>query len=252
MKQTHFVPFLNEVIYHLLHFRQNQSINIDVLKRQILFTGFQALGLVSIIALMIGAIIIVEGYTLLGAVGQTDWIYKVLVSVLVRDIGPFIVSFIIIARSGTAIATELGNMVVNQEYDALRVMGISPISYLVAPRVLGLVLSLLLLIIYFIVIGFFGGFLVSNVFLALPLLDFIDHLVNGLTQADLLIMIIKIVLSGFFIGVISCYFGISVRRTFTAVPQMAIKAVGTSIFAVCIINIVSIAGYLLIGSDLWM
>ena len=201
---------------------------------------------------MLGAIIIVEGYTLLGAVGQTDWIYKVLVSALVRDIGPFIVSFIIIARSGTAIATELGNMVVNQEYDALRVMGISPISYLVAPRVLGLVLSLLLIIIYFIVIGFFGGFLVSNVFLALPLIDFIDHLVNDLTQADLLIMIIKVVLSGFFIGVISCYYGISVRRTFTDVPQKAIKAVGTSIFAVCIINIVSIAGYFLIGSDLWM
>ncbi len=77
---------------------------------------------------MLGALIIVEGHNLLGAVGQTDWIYKALIFTLVRDIGPIIVSFIVIARSGTAIATELGNMVVNREYDALRVMGVSPVS----------------------------------------------------------------------------------------------------------------------------
>jgi phospholipid/cholesterol/gamma-HCH transport system permease protein len=216
--------------------------------RQILFTGFQALGLVSLIALMLGAIIIVEGYTLLGSVGQTEWIYKVLISALVRDFGPFIVSFIIIARSGTAIATELGNMVVNKEYDTLRVMGISPISYLVVPRVLGVALSLLLLIIYFTAIGFIGGFLVSNAFLSLPLVDFVNHIARDLTQSDLIAMVMKAVLSGFFIGVISCYYGLSVGRTFTDVPKKTIKAVGGCVIAVCIINIIGIAGHFLLES----
>ena len=78
--------------------------------------------------LSLGAVIIVEGHSLLGAVGQPGWIYRVLISALVRDIGPIIVNFIVITRSGTAIATEPGNMVVNHEYDALRVMGISPVS----------------------------------------------------------------------------------------------------------------------------
>jgi phospholipid/cholesterol/gamma-HCH transport system permease protein len=246
MKQIFFLPFLNEVIYNLIHLRKNTLISIDVLMRQIMFTGLQALGLVSIIALMVGAVIIVEGHTLLGAVGQTDWIYKVMISALVRDFGPFIVSFIIIARSGTAIATELGNMVVNHEYDALRVMGISPISYLVAPRVLGVTLSLFLLIIYFIVIGFFGGFLVSNLFLSLTFIDFIDHLTEELTGADLTSMLIKILLSGLFIGIISCYYGLSVRRTITDVPKKTIKAVGRSIIAVCTINIVATIWYFLI------
>ena len=218
--------------------------------RQILFTGFQALGLVSFIALMLGAIIIVEGHSLLGTVGQTDWIYKILISALVRDIGPFIVSFIVIARSGTAIATELGNMVVNHECDALKVMGISPISYLVTPRVIGVTISQLLLIIYFIVIGFFGGFLVSNVFLSLPLVSFVDNLARNLTQADLISMVFKVVVSGFFIGVIACYHGLSVRRTFTDVPQRAIKAVGRSIVAVCVINVIGVAGYFLLRSYL--
>jgi len=203
MNQLYFFPFLYEAIFDLWQFKQNKSISINVLMRQILFTGFHALGLVSFIALMLGAIIIVEGHTLLGAVGQTDWIYKVLISALVRDIGPIIVSFIVIARSGTAIATELGNMVVNHEYDALRVMGISPFSYLVTPRVFGVAISQLLLIIYFIVVGFFGGFLVSNVFLSLPFVDFIDNLARNLTQADLVSMVFKVVVSGFFLSVLS-------------------------------------------------
>ena len=201
-------------------------------------------------ALMLGALIIVEGHNLLGAVGQTDWIYKALIFTLVRDIGPIIVSFIVIARSGTAIATELGNMVVNREYDALRVMGVSPVSYLVVPRVFGVALSQLLLIIYFIVVGFFGGFLVSNIFLPLPFVDFIDSLARDITLADLMTMVFKVVVSGFFIGVISCYHGLSVRRTFTDVPQRTIKAVGGSIVAVCIINAVGMTGYFLLGSSL--
>jgi phospholipid/cholesterol/gamma-HCH transport system permease protein len=250
MKQFSFLSFLHEVIYDLMHYKQNKSISTAVLMRQILFTGFQALGLVSFIALMLGAIIIVEGHTLLGTVGQIDWIYKILISALVRDLGPFVVRFIIIARSGTAIATELGNMVVNHEVDALRVMGISPISYLVTPRVFGVALSQLLLIIYFIVVGFFGGFLVSNVFLSLPFVDFLDSLARNLTQADLVSMVFKVVASGFFIGVISCYHGLSVRRTFTDVPQRAIKAVGSSIVAVCIINVIGVTGYFLLESYL--
>jgi phospholipid/cholesterol/gamma-HCH transport system permease protein len=250
MRQIYFGPFLIEIIYQLLHFKQIKSISFTVLTRQILFTGLQALGLVSLIALLLGAIIIVEGHSVLVAVGQTEWIYKVLISALVRDLGPVIVGFIIIARSGTAISTELGNMVVNQECDALTVMGISPISYLVVPRVIGVLTSMILLSIYFIVIGFFGGYLVANMFLPLPFADFVDSLTRELTPADLVSMLFKVVVSGFFIAVISCYYGLSVRRSFTNVPQRAIKAVGRSIIAVCIINAIGVAGHYVLGGYL--
>ena len=66
MKQFYFAPFLNEVFFDLLNFKHNKSISLDVLMRQILFTGYQALGLVSLIALLLGAVIIVEGHNLRG------------------------------------------------------------------------------------------------------------------------------------------------------------------------------------------
>ena len=240
MKPVRLGPLLVDVIYYLLHFRRYQLISLDVLIRQIRFTGLQALGLISLIALLLGAIIIVEGHSLLVAVGQTEWLYTVLVSVLIRDLGPIIVSFVIIARSGTAISTELGNMVVNQECDALSVMGISPVSYLVIPRVVGVIVSLELLGIYFVVVGLFGGFLVANLFLPVPFLDYVDNLARQLGPGDLLSVFLTLLLSGYLIAVISCYYGLSVRRAFTNVPQRAIRAVGVSIVAVCIINAVGI------------
>lgn len=250
MKSLKFGPLLIELIYQLLHFRQSRSLSFAVLIRQIRFTGLQALGLISIIALLLGAIIIVEGHTLLVVVGQTNWLYTVLISVFVRDLGPIIVSFVIIARSGTAISIELGNMAVNQECDALTVMGISPVSYLVLPRVVGVVMSLVLLGIYFVVIGLFGGYLVANLFLPLPFVDFVNNLARELQPTDLISMLLKLFFSGFFIAVISCYYGLSARRAVTEVPQRAIKAVGTSIIAVCLIAAVSILGQISLGGNL--
>jgi phospholipid/cholesterol/gamma-HCH transport system permease protein len=236
MKPVKLGPLLVDVIYYLLHFRRYQLISFDVLVRQIRFTGLQALGLISLIALLLGAIIIVEGHALLVAVGQTDWLYTVLVSALIRDLGPIIVSFVIIARSGTAISTELGNMVVNQECDALSVMGISPVTYLVVPRVIGMIISLELLGIYFIVFGLFGGFLVANLFVPVPFVDYIDNLARQLEPWDLISVFVKLLVSGFLIAVIACYYGLSARRAFTNVPQRAIRAVGVGIVAVCAIN----------------
>ncbi|NQZ12750.1 MAG: ABC transporter permease, partial [Algicola sp.] len=131
MKLNGFTTFSVEVILDIINFRKSRSINIDVLVKQVLFTGVEAIGLCVMISLMLGALIIVEGYQLLAALGQIDWIYKILIFAMVRDLGPFIICFIVLARSGTAITTELGNMVISKEVDALIVMGISPISYLV-------------------------------------------------------------------------------------------------------------------------
>ena len=99
--------FLTDVFNDLLNFRENTSINRDVLIKQILFTGFEALSIISILSLLLGSLILIEGYYYLSSIGQIDLIYEILISLVVRDVGPFLVAFIILARSGTAISTEL-------------------------------------------------------------------------------------------------------------------------------------------------
>lgn len=228
--------FSIEVLIDLFRFKRNRAISFDVLLRQILFTGVEALGLCILLSILLGAVIIVEGHQFLSAVGQVEWIYKILIFALVRDLGPFIVCIIVLARSGTAMTTELGNMRVNKEIDALITMGINPISYLISPRVLGMVISLILLTSYFLITGVFGGFLISNLFQNISFTDFFSKLINTLSFADILIMLIKVLLSGFFISVISSFHGLSIARAYTEVPQRNIKAVGGSVVAVCVIH----------------
>ncbi len=232
-----FISFTAHVIDDLINFRRHCAINLEILIKQIRFTGVEATGLCILLSSLLGALIIVEGYQFLTTIGQTDWIYKILIFAMVRDIGPLIISLIILARSGTAITTELGNMVVSKEIDALIAMGISPISYLVTPRVVAMVLSLVLLMGYFLLSGIFGGFLVSNLFQNVPFTDFFNRLVNELTIIDFAVMLTKVVVSGFLISLISCYHGLTVRIAATEVPQRNIKAVGRSLIAVCVINL---------------
>ena len=239
------MPFASQIVLDLIHFRRNTAISVDVLIRQILFTGVEAAGLCMMLALLLGAVIIVEGHQFLLAIGQVDWIYKILIFALVRDLGPFIICLIVLARSGTAITTELGNMRVNKEIDALVTMGISPISYLVSPRVVGMMLSLMILMSYFLMSGIFGGFLVSNLFQNIPFFDFFSRLIKELRLLDVVMMLLKVLLSGFCISVISSFQGLSVQRAFTEVPQRTIRAVGHSVIAVCLVNLIGTLIYIL-------
>lgn len=243
MKRQGFTVFAAHALADLWRFRQNSAISFDVLKKQVLFTGVEAVGLSMLIAMLLGALIIVEGHHLLSSLGQTQWIYKMLIFAMVRDLGPFIVCFIVLARSGTAITTELGNMVVAKEVDALVAMGISPFSYLVAPRVLGMILSLLLLMSYFLMSGIFGGFLVSNLFQNIPFADFLQRVLGELHYLDIVVMLIKVSVSGLLISLISCYHGLTVVKAITEVPQRNIKAVGRGVVAVCAVNFVAALFY---------
>lgn len=235
---THgFAPFSVYVLSDLLRFRSNRFVSFDVLVKQVLFTGVEAMGLTIMTAMLIGALIIVEGYNFLTAIGQVEWIYKILIFAMVRDMGPFIVCFIVLARSGTAITTELGYMVVGKEVDALTVMGISPITYLVSPRVLGMVLSLIILMSYFLMSGIFGGFLVSNLFQNIPFIEFLERLLNELQLLDIVIMLAKVAVSGVFISLIASYHGLTVVKAITEVPQRGIKSVGRSVIAICVVHV---------------
>jgi phospholipid/cholesterol/gamma-HCH transport system permease protein len=114
--------------------------------------------------------------------------------------------------------------------DALRAMGIDPIRYLVTPRLLGMVLSMLLLGIYFNVIGILGGFLVAQLQISLTLDAFGQNLLQALQVEDLYISLVKNIVFGICIALICCYQGLQVKLSSTEVPQKTTKAVVSSIF----------------------
>src|SRR5512133_691801 len=183
-----------------------------VLVNQILFTGIDALGITAAMALAIGAAINLIGSSLLAGFGQGKLMYTLLIIVITRELGPLLTAFVIIARSGTALATELGGMAVGHEIEAYVSFGIDPISYLVVPRVMGMMLSMLFLNLYFNCFGLLGSFVVIQFVKPIGVYEYFRPLFAALTWGDLSIGILKSVVFGAIVSIVSTFQGFSVQR----------------------------------------
>ncbi len=176
---------------------------------------------------------------------QSKIFYTILVSVVVRELAYILTALIIIARSGTAISTELGNMVINDEIDALQSFGISPINYLIVPRVLGLIISMITLSIFFNAFSMFGAWFLSSVFYSLDIQTFTYALFSELTIRDIIASLVKSSIFGFTIALVSSFEGLKVVFASTEVPQRTIKAVVWSLTLIIIFDIlITISFYL--------
>ncbi|HEC62323.1 MAG TPA: ABC transporter permease [bacterium] len=226
--------FILNIIKESLLFTRKKQVGFKVLIMQILFTAVDAIGIISLISISLGAVIIIQGISILPKFGQGQLIYTILVIVITRELGPLLTAFIIIARSGTAIATELGNMVVTQEMEAYIAVGINPISYLAVPRFLGVTISMVLLTIYFNFFGLFGSFLVTQFFNPIQFADYFRNLMTSLQVVDIVSSIIKSLVFGIIISFVAIYQGFNVEISITEIPQIVIKSVGQGV-VLCIL-----------------
>ena len=225
-----FVRILKGVGYFL---RRGQAAYKGLIM-QILFTFVEAMSISTLLALGIGAAVNIIGIPFLSQFGQEGYIYSLLIIVITRELGPLLTAFIIIARSATAIATEMAGMVISHEVEAYISVGVDPIEYLVVPRFLGVTISIFLLNFYFSIFGLAGSFLVAQIFNPMPPSVYFGSLLLNLTLQDLLISIIKSISFGMIISVVATMKGFAVERASTEVPVAGLKAVSIS-FGWCIV-----------------
>jgi phospholipid/cholesterol/gamma-HCH transport system permease protein len=205
--------------------------------KQILFTGVDGLLVIGTVSALLSMVIIIQAHTIVPGLGG-NLTATLLVIIIIRELGPILTAFIIISRSGTAVATELGNMKVSREIDALYSMGIDPIHFIVVPRLLGMIISLFFLGIYFAVIGVMGGFIFAQTQIALSYDTFWRGLLEVLHIQDIYMNVIKNIFSGITIATVCCYHGLKVGVSSTEVPQQATKAVVNSILICFFFNAV--------------
>lgn len=209
----------------------------SVISAQIYFTGFQAMPIITALALASGGIVIMQSTAQLNLLGGVDNIGNLLVAIVVREVGPLLTALIVIARSGTAVASELGNMRANREIDALEVLGIDPLSYIVFPRIIGGIISVLCLAFYFVTIALLGGFLVSRLTTEMSFTFYIDSLAQAFASEDVFLFLLKNTFSGAIIFAICSFQGLSVSQSSHEVPQVTTKAVMKSIIYVIAFNL---------------
>lgn len=219
----------------------------NVLARQILFTGYQATRFVSTVALLVGVSVVVQAQVWTSALGQSSLLGPVLVMVIIREVGPLLTNFIVIARSGTAMATELASMRVMGETHVLDAQGIDPFIYLVMPRAVGAAISVFCLSVIFIGVSIVSGFL-SGILLGAntggPMM-FLDSVFAALAPADVFNLLAKTLIPGLLMGTICSIQGLNIKGVSTEVPQAATRAVVKSIMAMFVTTaLVSLLTYL--------
>jgi phospholipid/cholesterol/gamma-HCH transport system permease protein len=218
------------------------QVSFKILVMQILFTFVEALGIAALLALAIGVAVNVIGIPFLRSVSMESLIYPLLVTIMIRELGPLLVAFIITARSATAIATEIANMVISHEVEAYISVGVDPIDHLAVPRFLGVTISLFLLNIYFSLFGLVGSYAIAPFFM--PVFNsslYFNNLLQALTLSDILLSIIKSIVFGMIISITALTCGFAVERASTEIPVAGLKAVSRS-FVWCIVIDVLLSG----------
>ena len=207
-----------------------------VFMRQVYYTGVEALGIMSLIALLSGTLVITQTVALMGA--DNELMLRVLVWVVVRELGPLIAAILIVARSTPAIATELALMKTHHEVDHLHYMGIPARDYLIVPRIAGVTLCVMVLSFYFQIIAVLGGMTVSTFYQHISFVEILGDFLEVARPLELIGTLAKSFCFGASIAAISCFHGMTVDQAITEVPKAAIKAVMRSLLAVFAIDAV--------------
>ncbi|MFP4541417.1 MAG: ABC transporter permease [Opitutales bacterium] len=202
--------------------------------------GVDALPIVSLISFLVGLIISFLGAVTLRQFGAEFAVAYLVGFGMLREMGAIMTGIIMAGRTGAAFAAEIGSMRVNEEIDALRTFGVSPVDYLVLPRLLAMLLMVPLLTAYANVIGIFGGWLVAEFLMGVPGSVFFREMTLVVGIEDLLLGLFKGLVFGYLVATSGCLRGLQSGAGASAVGIATTRAVVTGItliiFATAIID----------------
>lgn len=214
--------------------------------RELEEAGFDALPIVGLLSFLIGVVIAYQGGILLRDYGASIFVADLVGLSMTRELAPMMTAIIVAGRTGSAYTAQIGTMMVTEEVDAMRTMGITPIEQLVLPKLFALVVALPLLTVYADMLGIFGGMFMANSLLDLSATTFLDRLNEALTLESYLIGIGKAPVFAIIIAGVGCFRGFRVRGSAESVGKQTTESVVESIFLVIVVD----AGFSIIFSKL--
>jgi phospholipid/cholesterol/gamma-HCH transport system permease protein len=197
---------------------------LEVTRQQIRFTALDALPLCVVMALLLGAITLLQVFGQLSGYGAESYLSRLLARLVIRELGPLMVGILVIVRSGTAIATEIASRKLSGELAALWASGIDPFGYVLVPRLLGGIVSVFTLVIVFDTVALLGGFLVAWLRLPLSFSFFLGELGAAIGPRELMATFSKCLVFGTGIPLLCAAWGARVRHSTTEIPQAVTRA----------------------------
>jgi len=226
-------------------FRVARNVVHPLIFAQIRQAGLRLLPMTLFLGIALGLLIIGQTVSLLTRVGAQQFVGTVMVSVVVRELGPLVTAIVVLARAGTSNVVELGTMRALGEVRALEALAIDPMHYLVMPRMLGLAISVFALTTYLVIAAIGSGWVFA--FLQdVPLRPaaYFGQLGDALHWLDFLLFGLKTFLFGAVIAVVSCFHGLAPPLRFEAIATATERAVVEGVIACVLIDAIFLTGYL--------
>lgn len=198
--------------------------------------GVNSLPIVCLICFLIGAIMAMQSAYQLARFGATQYIADLVGVAAMRELAPLMTAILLTGRSGSAITAEIGTMKVAEEIDALEVMGLNPIKFLVVPKFLAMVLAVpcLTLVATFVMIA--GGFTLSTITIGVDPSLYLEETMNALVMKDLATGLVKSLFFGIVISWVGVYRGFQVEGGAEGVGKQTTSSVVTSIFFIILVD----------------
>ncbi len=196
--------------------------------------GADALPIVALISFLVGLILAFVGAVQLLMFGAQIYVANLVGIAMVRVLGAVMAGVVMAGRTGAAFAAQLGTMQVNEEIDALRTMGVSPMEFLVLPRMLALVLMMPILCVFADLMGLLGGMVVGVGMLDIGLVQYASQTKAALNLSHFFIGIVQAGVFGALVALCGCLRGMACGRSASAVGDATTSAVVTSIVAITV------------------
>ena len=196
---------IGEAFFWIVHvFRRRSEV-----RRQLVLCSLKSVGVTSTVALFTGMILALQAGLILRDYGQEVQVGTLVSQTMCREMGPFMTALILAASVGSAMAAELGTMAVSEEIDALHVMSINPVRFLVMPRLVALLFMVPALTIYTNVVGILGGMLVAATQLGVAPSAYYDNAIVYLHNKAVYVGLLKAVVFAAIVATISSFQGLS-------------------------------------------
>lgn len=239
------IVFAGKVFIRIFRRKTYTSAMREVLINQIYFTSVQILPVFLIVSIIFGSLLIGIVFTLLKEFGLTEFIGHVLMGLIVTELSPLLTVLLITLRSASAINTEMAVMKVNREIETLEIFRIDVIDYLIAPRIINGIISIVLLSTLFSIVLLISGILFSLLIFGMSIDVYTNILLNSTKFSDILITLFKCAIFGFFVTLIPIRFGLRASHELTSIPIVVSQGMVNVFSAIMIIEVLSLLTKLL-------
>ncbi len=217
---------------------QGKPLRIERAIHQAMMVGVLALPILSLITFFIGVILALQGAYELRKFGALHYVAQAVAISMTRELGPLMTAIVVIGRSGSAFAAEIGTMKVTEEIDALETMALNPIQFLVTPKFLAMIVMMPLLTTWADFMGILGGSLFGVTSAGFTFGSYLRATIDSLLLNDIYTGLIKSVMFGTVITAVGCHEGFSTGAGAEEVGRSTTAAVVMSIFLVVIVDLI--------------